>query len=117
MPPAMKRLSGSFTSCPSSTGMPCRATVARDVRVLVDAREGDILADAHPVDAEGGVDAQGPPLEPVVRRGPILIEVVEGHVVRVILTAARDAEVGVRERRGTEHGLPPVRPGAAPHNQ
>ena len=80
-------------------------------------RNREVLAHADTVDVEGGVDAHAPTLEPVVRRGPLLIQVIERHVVRVVLPAARNREIGVAHLSGAEHRLPPVGPGAPRHDQ
>ena len=61
------------------------------------------------------VDADAPALEVVVRRRAVLIEVVEGDTVGVVLAAARDVQVVVRNRRRVpntaSHQLVPVLPG------
>ena len=85
--------------------------------VVLLARQRDVLADTDAVQAERRVDAHGPPLQPGIGGGAVLIEVVERHVVRVILPAARHREVRVTELTGPEHRLPPVRPGAARHDE
>jgi len=85
--------------------------------VMLLAPDRDILPDGDLVHVECRVDPDRPPLEQVIRRRALLIEVIEGHVVRVVLATARDPEVGLPHLGGAEHRLPPVRPAAGWHDQ
>ena len=76
-----------------------------------------VLADRQPADVERRVHAQRAALELAVSASPILLEIVEGDVVRVVGPTAGQTEIGVAELRRTKYSLPPVRPGAPRHDQ
>src|SRR5204863_1200013 len=56
-------------------------------------------------------------LEPREFRGAVLVEVVERHMVRVVVAAARDRQVRVPILTGAEDRFPPVGPRAPGHDQ
>jgi len=81
------------------------------------ARQRDVPAHDELIHVERGVDAQGAALQPVEGRRSLLIQEIERRVVGVVRTASRNTQVGVRGLSRTEYRLPPVRPGAAGHDQ
>ena len=91
--------------------------VVVEAAVAALARQREVLPDGHLVHVERGVHPQAPPLQPGERRGPILIEEIERHEIRVVLSGSRNREVRVAELSGAEHRLPPVGPGAARNDQ
>src|SRR5439155_19302091 len=78
---------------------------------------GDVFAPRQLVDVERRVDPHAAELELVECRRAVLLEIVKRDVVGIVRTAARELHLGVAELRGTEDRLPPVRAGAARHDQ
>ena len=92
-------------------------SVVIDAAVALLPADRDILADRQPIDVECRVHTQRTTLVLAVRAGPILFEIIEGHVVRIVGPAAGETEIRIAELCRTEHRLPPIRPGAARHDQ
>ena len=81
------------------------------------ARYGDVLSHVQAPLGERRVDAPAPPLQPVIRRGSRLIEVIEGSVVGVVSPGPRYRKIRVGVVTGTEYRVPPVGAGAPRHDQ
>src|SRR5690606_37301278 len=91
--------------------------VSADAAVVLLHRHRQVLTHGEAATVEVGVHPHRSALEAVADRGARLVEVAEADRVALALPAAADGHVGVERLAGAEDLVPPVRAGAARHDE